>query len=515
MGRISRMNAGAAPRGRDSDGRPPDVLLIVLDCVRADLFDAELERPGAMPFLRALRPEVMAFTGAVSPSSWTIPGHASLFTGLYPWDHGAHYRNGPILTQDPETLAECLARSGYATALYSANAYVQAATGLTRGFSVSSWGGRREFFLRFLSTGKPTCPNLGGPALAWAPPVKTGSPPEPLRELAMDAVTWLPPVWDGLNRAGGKLLGTYSTAMPEICPWIEPELDAWLSRQPAERPVFAFVNLLEAHEPYLAGAGEPVGPGKWLSYARSGQHPVRWIRGEWTPTAKEVDGMRSSYVASLHTIDRRIRAIVETFARHHRWDDAVFVLTSDHGQAFLEHDTLFHRFRVDEPISRIPLWMRFPRGEPRGVFSDGWVSLVDVPKTLVSFVGRDVFGDPSARTLLRPGEIDPARIVYSMTDGIAAKEVPGISAERLRFLDRFEIAAYQGDRKAVTGEAGNARAFQVQRPCREIRPPAHPRADEAQETVKAARAAVELALARIASRPYHGSVERRIAGWGY
>jgi arylsulfatase A-like enzyme len=509
------MSAGWAANGPGVGGRSPDVLVIVLDCLRADLFDAELARPGALPYLRSLRPEVTAFSGAISPSSWTIPGHASLFTGLYPWDHGAHYRNGPILTPEPETLAECLSRAGYATALFSANAYVQAATGLTRGFATSVWGGRREFYLRCLAPGKPTCPNLGGPALAWAPPVAEGSRPSRGREWALDALTWSPPVWDGLNRAAGKLLGTYGERLPGVCSWIEPELDAWLGAQSAEVPVFAFVNLLEAHEPYLANGGEPVSLGRWLGYARSAQHTVRWVRGEWRPTPAEVDGIRSAYVGSLRVLDRRIREIVATFARHRPWERTLLVLTSDHGQAFLEHDTLYHRFRVDEPLTRIPLWVRPPNGGPRGGVRDDWVSLIDVARTVASVAGRESFGDPESRSLLEPAGAGAPRAVYAMTDGIAPKEVEGVTASRLEFLNRLEVAAYSGDRKAVAGESGPARAYRVARPLADPRPPEAPSDATTAEAVRAARAAVDLALARIASKPYHGSVERRIAGWGY
>ncbi len=487
----------------------------MLDCARADIFDAEVERPGAMPFLRSLRQEVLAFSGAVSPSSWTIPGHASLFTGLYPWDHGAHYRNGPILTQEPETLAECLTRAGYASSFYSGNAYVQPSTGLTRGFERSTWGGGREFYLRFLGLEKPTCPNLGGPALVWLPPVPGEGRPSPLREFAMNAFTWVPAAWDGINRVGGHLLGTYATKMPEICSWIVPELDRWLGGQPRERPVFAFVNLFEAHEPYLADAGLPVGAGRWLSFARSGQDPARWVRGSWRPTSSEVASLRASYVASFRTIDRRIREIVETFSRHRSWDETLFVLTSDHGQAFLELETLYHRLRVDEPITRIPLWVRAPGGRRDGVRTDGWVSLIDVSRTIAGLAGRTTFGDPSARSLLEPDGDGPDRTVYSMSDGIPPGEVGVVPPERMSFLNRLEVAAYRGEQKAVAGDGRDVRAYRVARPVRDVRPPELSTRDEAAATADAAREALELARARIASRPYHGSVERRIAGWGY
>jgi arylsulfatase A-like enzyme len=493
----------------------PDVLLIVLDCARADAFDAQLAVPGAMPFLSAMRPEVLAFSGAVSPSSWTIPGHASLFTGLYPWDHGAHYRNGPILTPEPETIAECLSRAGYGTAFFSGNAYVQPSTGLTRGFEQSSWGGGREFYLRFLGIDRPSCPNLGGPALVWLPPVHGEAPPSPLREFAMNAFTRLPAIWDGLNRVGGRVLGTYAKEMPEICSWLGPQLASWLATQPRERPVFAFVNLFEAHEPYLADAGRPVNAARWLAFARSGQEPARWVNGRWRPNARELSSLRSSYDASFRTIDRRIREIVEVFSRLRDWSQTLFVLTSDHGQAFLELETLYHRLRVDEPITRIPLWVRPPGGIPPGARADGWVSLIDVPRTIAGLAGRPSFGDPTARSLLDPTEDLPGRTVYSMTDGIPTGEVRGASRDRHAFLDRLEVAAYRGDQKAVASETGTLKMYRVERPLRTVRPEELGATPEIAPLAGAAREALELASARIASKPYHGSVEHRIAGWGY
>jgi len=508
--------AGGGSAGKAGPGgpRPPDVLLLVLDCVRADLFDAEVERAGGLPFLSQLRREALVFPAAVSPGSWTIPSHASLFTGLYPWDHGAHSRTGPLLTPGPETIAECLGRAGYATALYSGNAYVQDATGLSRGFDQTLWGGGREFFLRFLDPPRATCPDLGSAGPVHVLP-SDREPPSRFRQFAIDALSRAPAVWDGLNRIGGKVRGTYGDTMRSVCPWIEPSVDAWLSSQPAERPVFLFVNLIEAHEPYLADGGFGVGARRWLAYARARQDSVLWVKGRWKPTPSEVRSSRASYVRSLRTLDRRVEQIVRTFARHRRWEDALFVLTSDHGQAFLEHETIYHRFRVDEPITRIPLWVRAPGGRPSGERPEAWASLIDVPRTIAGLVGREAFGDPSARSLLEPGDGARSRTVYSMTDGIRAAEIPAASAEWKSFLDRLEVAAYRGSTKVVAHEDGSVQAFRVAVPDRGA-PPVRIEADhDADELGELARRAVELAAARIASQPYHGSVERRIAGWGY
>lgn len=499
--------AGDAPR--------PDVVLVVLDCVRADLFDAELSVPGAMPFLRGLRDEVLRFPGAVSTSSWTVPGHASLFTGLYPWDHGAHYRNGPILTREPETIAECLGQAGYASAFYSGNAYVQPSTGLTRGFDQSLWGGGREFYLRFLGLEQATCPNLGGPALVWLPPVEGGARPSKWRDLAMSGFSRVPAVWDALNRVGGHVRGTARSTMPTIAPWIEPTLDRWLASQPKEKPVFTFVNLFEAHEPYLAHAGLEVGAPDWLRYATCGQDPVLWVRGRWEPTPRELAILVDAYRTSLRVIDRRLRALVDVFARRRDWENTLFVLTSDHGQAFLEQGTLYHRFRVDEPIARIPLWVRTPGARERGERLGEWVSQIDVPRTIAGYAGRESFGDPSSRSLVAAERTGADRPVYAMTDGIPHGEIPGVTETRKRFLDRLEIAVYAGAGKAVRSEDGSCRAVKVAMPDRGAVPRELGDPGLTEQLNRLAAEAFELASARISAQPYHGTTERRIAGWGY
>ncbi len=510
------MAANRSDQAPAAGPRPPDVLVVVLDCVRADLFDRELARPGALPFLERLRHESLVFPGAVAPSSWTVPSHASLFTGLYPWDHGAHSRAGPLLGPGSETIAECLGRAGYATAFYSGNAYVQDATGLSRGFDEALWAGGREFFLRFLGPGRASCPDLGSTGPVHVLPSQK-EPPSRFRQFAIDTLSRAPAVWDGLNRVGGKVFGTYDRAMREVGPWIEPSVEAWLARQPAERPVFLFVNLIEAHEPYLADAGFAVDTRRWLGYCRSRQDSVLYVRGLWQPTPAEVASSRSSYVRSLRTLDQRLERIVQAFVRHRRWEQTLAVVTSDHGQAFLEHDTIYHRFRVDEPITRIPLWVRPPGGRPAGERRSGWASLIDVPRTLAALVGREAFGDPSSRSLLDDDGLSADRPVYAMTDGIRPTEIPRAPEAWRRFLDRLDIAVYRGPVKAVAHEDGSVEAFRVQVPDQGA-PPVRLDADadpELRELGELARRAVELASARIASQPYHGSVERRIAGWGY
>ncbi len=496
--------------------RRPDVVLVVMDCARADVFATEVARARYTPFLRQLRSEVVEFTGAISPGSWTIPSHASLFTGLYPWDHRAHARAGTTLPAETETLANQLARAGYATASFSANGYVQPASGLTRGFEEVAWGGDREFFLRFLATASPSNPDLGGRQAAAFNRLPDSPPPSPLWNAVITALSRYTALWDGVNRVGVRLLGHDPADLPLVAPWIEPRMEAWLAGLAPDRPALTFVNLLEAHEPYLVDAGQPVSLGRWLSYLRDVQGEYVWVQGRWTPSPAEVARGRERYARSFQAIDERVRRLVELLRRTGRWENTLFVLTSDHGQAFLEHGTLYHRFRVDEEITRVPLWVHFPKGDRAGEVDDRWVSLIDVPRTAVELADPGAgFGDPGSRSLLRPDRADADRPVFSLTDGLMATEARHLPADRERLLNRLELAVYRGEGKCIADGSPEPPVFAVS--SRDPAQPVGPRLEgpRAREIAELARTTYDRVRETIAHAPERPSVLRHLAGWGY
>src|SRR5262249_36001130 len=148
-----------------------------------------------------------------------------------------------------------------------------------------------------------------------------------------------------------------------VAPWIDPTLDTWLGQLPTTTPAFAFVNLLEAHEPYFLDPGLIRGWKAYLDYAKTWQGRPAVLAGKGAPNAREVAMLRGLYRRTFRLLDRRVAGLVATLKKHDRWENTVFVLTSDHGQAFLEHGTLFHMHRADEGLLRIPLWVRYPHGE--------------------------------------------------------------------------------------------------------------------------------------------------------
>lgn len=113
----------------------PNVLILVLDTLRRDRMSCYGYRRDTTPFIDSLIPETAFYKNAYSVANWTLPAHASLFTGLYPGTHGTHFENVFLDVSIP-TLGEALQRGGYRTFAISENFFVGSYTGLSRGFDV-------------------------------------------------------------------------------------------------------------------------------------------------------------------------------------------------------------------------------------------------------------------------------------------------------------------------------------------------------------------------------------------
>ncbi|MCA9728504.1 MAG: sulfatase [Candidatus Eisenbacteria bacterium] len=119
--------------GCSSPQRPPNVVILVLDTVRADAIGASGVGGSLTPNLDRIASEGMVFSHAYSPAPWTVPAHGSLFTGQYPHRHGAiHGRY--VLDASEVTLAEILRDHGYRTAGFTCNGWLHAQSGMEQGF---------------------------------------------------------------------------------------------------------------------------------------------------------------------------------------------------------------------------------------------------------------------------------------------------------------------------------------------------------------------------------------------
>lgn len=314
----------------DPEGGLPNILLVILDTVRAaDLSLYGYERP-TTPWLRQEAQRGVLFTDAISPSSWTLPAHASMFTGRWPGEHAAG--GGEPLGEEFPTLAEALAGRGYQTAAFVANfANASETSGLARGFA------RYQDF-----------PITGGRILtaSWLSTT--------LSELVLDLDA---PHW----RLGPK------TAEQNTDDALE-----WLAARAPDRPFFVFMNYTDAHSPYRA-------PDEYQARFPSDE-PVRlsWFEGV---TQEKMRGTRAAYDASIAYLDAQVARLVEGMrARSGR--ETIVVVTSDHGELLGEHGLTDHGNALYMPLLAVPLLVEGP-GVPANARVERPVSLVDLPATLL------------------------------------------------------------------------------------------------------------------------------------
>jgi arylsulfatase A-like enzyme len=332
----------------------PNVLLVVFDTARADAFEPYGAGLGATPTVADLARAGGAVPFAVAPSNWTMPSHASMFTGLLPRDAGLVTAPGgragacrPVVERlAPRLLPAVLRRAGYRTAGISSNAWVGRETGFATGFDrfVHARTGRHQAIHR---------PGVRA-RLAWA-----------AAGLAARAD-------DGARAA-------------------EAELRRWIEEGPA-RPFFWFVNLVECHSPYLPPRPyNDLGPLARLRAADEARRHLTmgaiWrtcLRREALPPA--VTGrMRHLYGRAVRSMDDWLGRVLGALEDARLLADTLVVVTSDHGENLGEGALLGHAFSLDQRLLRVPL----VAAGPARLAAPAVTSLAALPRLLADALGLE------------------------------------------------------------------------------------------------------------------------------
>ncbi|MCP4809452.1 MAG: sulfatase [Proteobacteria bacterium] len=127
---------------KSPDAAPPDIVLVTIDTLRRDHLGVYGYPLATSPRLDELAASGTVFERAYAPSGWTAPSMTSLFTGLWPAQHGVDHARvdakraygQPVLPPSHETLAEALQSAGYETFGVSTNGHVKAQLGHAQGF---------------------------------------------------------------------------------------------------------------------------------------------------------------------------------------------------------------------------------------------------------------------------------------------------------------------------------------------------------------------------------------------
>ncbi|MBK8024293.1 MAG: sulfatase [Chloroflexi bacterium] len=339
--------------------RKPDILFIVLDTLRRDRLSIYGHRQETSPSFDAFADRAALFERAVAPAQWTIPAHGSLFTGLYPGAHGLIQANS-VLSEMHLTLAEILRSGGYHTAAFCNNPLVGVLNnGLQRGFDDfynyataipyrpydHHKSALRRRFTRWF---RPYARRMGN-AFAQS---------DTLFRVALNPL--LTPIWSkyiNFKGSSGVSLGDLN--------------DYWTDkhRGGAEKPLFAFVNLMGAHLPYHPPrdlverfAPELKGDREAFAFMRHfNADGAAWAAPPDEPYSElQTRTLNAFYNAEVAYQDMLLGRLLDTLRSSGALDHTVVILLADHGESHGEHAIMGHGFNVYQELVHVPLAMHVP-----------------------------------------------------------------------------------------------------------------------------------------------------------
>ena len=364
---LDHPTVAGAESGSASASSRPNLVVIVMDTVRADHLSVLGYQRNTTPTLSELAKDSVTYTHAFSASDITLTSHSSLFTGMYPSWHGA-YTNPPDAIYGMElspkypTLAELLKRAGYQTLGVAANLYLRADFGLERGFD--------EFRI-----------------------------PRPVPMLPDDNRYMLR---YSLRRGIDYFA---DTAQFDRLYTLGEDVDREVFRTLAQRsqpndPFFLFVNYMDAHFPYVPPAPYSARfPGRRSHMAQDDlENEMESIYdGRGQPPGYRPH-CESQYDGGIAYEDAQIGQIVDWLKRHNVYDNTMIVVTSDHGESFGEKNRVGHANSPYQNLLHVGLLIKYPRSSRRGV-EEAPVSLVDVAPTALEVLNVPMPATIQGRTL--------------------------------------------------------------------------------------------------------------------
>ncbi len=362
-----------APIDPSDESRKRNIILITVDALRADAVGYMNDIPGRSPSLDLIAQESVIFTQAIASSSKTTASMASLMTGRYPnfedvkkWKPSTMYgfsdfapateKERPGLTSNVMMLAEILGASGYQTVGFNTNLNLSKFNNFHQGF---------EKYQQF----QPYLRRIGE--------VRTH-----------------------------RLIGHYPPA-----PIVVSRVIRWLRNNQDDRPLFLWVHFMDPHSPYLPvnndESADPLQSGlSDLEINDAMYHLLLTQMGEQVRAANypRPDELRVDeetvvheafqlYNAEISYFDQEFSKLVAELKTSGLWKSSTVMITSDHGEEFLDHGFVSHHFRsaMAEELIRVPLLVKPSRGETfePGQRVEAVVRMVDFAPTLLDYAGVD------------------------------------------------------------------------------------------------------------------------------
>ncbi|MBI2835106.1 MAG: sulfatase, partial [Acidobacteria bacterium] len=411
------------PQTAAASSNGPNVILVVMDTVRADHLSPYGYQRNTTPFLDSLASGATLYRRAQSPADFTLASHASMFTGVFPTSHGARSsevggRVSPsaALPDKFRTLAEVLRSRGYRTAAIVANF-----TFLTPGFNIDQ--GFDSYALQ-----APRC-----------------TPASPF---------WLV---QGLSRTVLPSHAPPRGRAVENAAEINQEAFAVLDRFSRDsRPFLLFVNYMDAHWPYEPPA--PFGdrfPGSDDHFEQRRYYRLRnaVLQQQRQITDRERAHLLSQYDGAIAFIDRQIEALVARVKRLGLYDNSLIVVTSDHGEAFGERQLMEHWVSVYRDQVHVPLIIKYTNQRGADVVERP-VSTADLYPTILQLAGVKLPAAVQATSLFDRGAPDAGPII---SESFPRPEYVALHP-RFRRIDR---AIFEGPFKYIVSTDGRRELYNL------------------------------------------------------
>lgn len=349
------------PAGPPDYGDRRPVVLISIDSLRADRCTPYGHRsetaPGeeTTPFMARMAREGTTFLNASAASPWTLPSHVTLLSGMHPREHGVRTRKFRI-PDELELVSGRLREAGYQTAGFFSGPFLHNVWGFGHGF------------------------DLYQPGVAYLADREAGA------HLAAAGKS---------DEVAGIHARSHGDA--ECAEQVVGKAIDWLERKERWRePFFLFLHLWDPHYDYYPPAEYRA---RFLPGDDGSVKGDELLREDLPLTPELKRDLFALYDAEIRYTDDWIARL---FAQFEAWgigDDVILLITSDHGDEFLEHGNRGHHLTLHEEVMHVPMLLRAPGLVPAGLRVEPSVSLTDVAPTLLELAGAAPWPERSGRSM--------------------------------------------------------------------------------------------------------------------
>lgn len=324
--------------GHFKGSKKPNIILVTLDTTRADHLSCYGYHRTTTPNIDRIAKNSVLYLNAISPSSWTLPAHASLFTGKFPSSHGAMYDpDGPVhladgiqlsagkanllkkfrargISENEQTLAEILKHQGYETGAVVSGPWMKKIFGLGKGFNYYDD--------------------------------------------------------NEISTLNGKLARQVTQSALD---WIET-LD--------KKKFFLFLNYFDPHIPYMAPEG-------YMEHYL----PPNIDFSHRNPTDEELIAL---YDAEILYMDHYFGKLVNQLKKLKIYENSLIIITADHGELFGEHGKYRHGKTLYQEEIHIPLIIKWPGNEIQPSEAHERIQLNDIFAIILDHLGLPIPGGTQA-----------------------------------------------------------------------------------------------------------------------